>query len=718
MPLRYRSRPKSQVELNGYLRPLESFAQPEQVQPVVQPTVAPTVAPEVKLGVNEYPVEQWNLLWAHHLSGAPFVWHYQIEGSWGSRPFAFLQEAREFLRQGRALVYIFAIRRDGIATWKTVDIPEITLKPRDKKLVGLNIYTLEQPILSYGRALQNQGRGEWLWRVSFWDGTKHEGMEIELTEQEFNNIKEELPVLRTVRVVDWVTPKIWGNVNSILVTLMSDMPIFPELQEVCIRNPGGDREYVCREDLLERLKVLSKERIFQIVWAGKFKKEEEQPSRCSLPITCPHCGFVGKCNFQPRSEHKHKCVNCLRTFKADIKVGAVEESKVTMQPVWPPQPQKGKWEITGTDYKPVDKEAGERERYPTIEEISTEPCPRCGKKFAPIGLQLHMEFQHGVKRKAGEVPFVRAVHQDAQKPVAGEAQPGGAPEDLVFESQRDSLYGIRASRWIRRGQKEYLFILSEHHGRKEFGVEMYIKNYDAPEFKGTQYERPSESGGWECFAKTVQGAIDCLEQKYGVRVKISGMTQERLKQLQQEQVEEWVAPKPRGISFFDVMSDNTEKVLKGMLEDKILLCRRAKVGDYPKQEVSEYAMKLCFENFTIIADGLQLEIDNEDWDYALQQGRVKKELDVIIQRTYESVDYQCEKDWGVLPREPRKKDLSPGEKLGEQLFDVFKGAENERLNMLADEMVRKQQSMACKAAMKYFLSVYKNSMQKRVEQLK
>ena len=811
---------------------------PKPEVPIITPVVI-TPPPErvIPQTGTTYPIEAWNLLYAPHLKPPVYVWHYKVEGSWMAKNFAFLQEAQQFLKQGRAKVYIHPIRGDGIVTWKPVDVPEIALKAGDKKSVGLDIYKLEQPMFRIPAEFLREGGPQWVWRASFWDGTKREGKDLEMTEQEFKAIREELPIVKRVRVVDWTNVRVWGNAPTILVQLQTkDTPIFPELEQQCIRQEGGDRDWVCREEFLGLLKLKSKAGEFELRLGGKYEGREElvkrenqnqEPKVTMQPVWPPrpqkglrtgytgplereHGGFTGPLEeirqrlikmklsegyivtssvhamAEIMGERSHVVSASASVFSDDtstpitnIKLSEYQGSfSLDMESGYTPrrgEPNKPNprepLHLTSRNWEEIwlaiEKNLPSFALFPKAGEIDKSnmvACPYCKMEVPKHLLDLHESMTHGVKGVAGEVPTVRIVLCDGRLPKyclelngsrlwdktdgiiqsvefgsfgvaehyvesgrlrkdldvgkvfwrGKQAEELSTPEELVFESGRDSLWGIKANRWIRRGQKEYLFIISPHAGRKGFGIEMYVKNYDQPEKSG----RPSESGGWECFSKKIQGAIDCLEQKYNVKVKITGMAPERLKQLEQEQIEEWIAPKPQAITFFDVMSDNAEKVLKGMMENSIIFCRRQKVGDDPKQEVSEYAMKVCQDNFKWMEGDLQLEVDNEDWDYHLKSGLVLRKLREILNRVYEYVDYECEKDWGVLPREPRKKELSKGEQLAERLVDVFTGAEREKLNMLADELVRKQQSMYCKAAMKDFLETFKRSMQKRVLQIR
>ena len=341
-PIAFETEPKTKVPFRGTLN---GFIEAAKTEKPIEQFFRP--------GEKEYAIEEWNLLWAHHLPGAPFVWHYKVEGSWGTKNFAFIQEARQFLQQGKADVYMHAIRREGIAAWKPpVDLPTPTLTPKEKKSVGLDIYTLEQPIFT-------DRRPEWIWRISFWDGTKQEGMDIEMTEKEFKDLVEKLPDVKVVRVVDWVNVKEWGNAPTVLLTLSRLVDIFPELEEQCIRMEGGDRDWVCREDYLGLLNLKSKELGFDIRLRGKFEKKEEPPvtPKAETPEEREHsevteeyarlkmdeqAGFRGD---SPQTEAFK------RRRLRELRERFIKEEKVTMRPVWPPQPQKGKFEITGTEYK-------------------------------------------------------------------------------------------------------------------------------------------------------------------------------------------------------------------------------------------------------------------------------------------------------------------------------------------------------------------------------
>jgi len=172
-----------------------------------------------------------------------------------------------------------------------------------------------------------------------------------------------------------------------------------------------------------------------------------------------------------------------------------------------------------------------------------------------------------------------------------------------------------------------------------------------------------------------------------------------------------------------------------MFEDGIAIARKVGVGDGPTQEIAERAVKVVLDNYEALARSLELTIDNIDWTSLLKHGlksdynhvappmegkiAVQREFRKALADQVEGFDYECEKDWGVLPREKRKKPESQGEAIGEALFqELYAGPRREGLNALAVEDRRRDEASLCKRAVKQFLFLYQESMKKRVEQLR
>lgn len=306
---------------------------------------------------------------------------------------------------------------------------------------------------------------------------------------------------------------------------------------------------------------------------------------------------------------------------------------------------------------------------------------------------------------------------------------GGLSDDYIWLNQKQT-YGLR------RGSKGHHIVIQFHQGEKYWQVEDQYEDYELrAQGKHDSY------GSWPFHGPTIDSAIEWVEKTYDVKIKIvdpdgKPYPIEEVRRRAQLMLEEAVAPKPKEIGLFDVMESNSEEVLKSMLEDGIVIARKAGVGEGQDRAVAEQAMHFVLENFEEIVRNLDLEIPNENWNDDLKYGRntfnqgkvsdavgrieVKRKFKEILDRTYESIDYECEKDWGVLPREPYKMgEKSKGEQIAEQLWEVaVAGPRREELAKLASEDARKEQASICKKAAKHFLSVYAQSMRRRVEQLR
>jgi|GEM_PF-2850225 RNase P protein component len=333
------------------------------------------------------------------------------------------------------------------------------------------------------------------------------------------------------------------------------------------------------------------------------------------------------------------------------------------------------------------------------------------------------------------------VRSQRLSPCAGRVLIFAQGEELVFtaiaeEGEHPRALLVSRDTKIKRGDKEYnYFEIGYHWGRKEFGADL---QYDTPEVlkPGTRFARPimSSYGGYECFAKDIPSVIACLEQKFNIRIRVEGATMEQINRAGRLIHEEAVTPKLYEIGLTEVMSSNSEQVLKELLDTDIVIARRAGVGDAPTQAVGEKAMQLVLENYKALARHIEMEIDNVDWTTRLTHGSdvsnakvpeavgrsyVKRELRELLERARESFDYECEKDWGVLSREERRTDLSKGEQYAEAFWqELVAGPRREELNALAVEMERKEEASLCKKAVRAFLDAYVQGMKRRVEQLR
>lgn len=277
---------------------------------------------------------------------------------------------------------------------------------------------------------------------------------------------------------------------------------------------------------------------------------------------------------------------------------------------------------------------------------------------------------------------------------------------------------LRAKDWVRIGQKEYIFEVVFHYARKEFGLDISYKDYERLEFKGTKYERPSEWGTWDCFSKNLNEVFTCLERTYGVKAKITGITPQELQRRARVSYEEAIAPMPREITMFDIIEGNSDKVLKDMLATLPRFCTMANVGKIGG-EGEEYAKEKCVNILKNVINDLELHISNEDWSYHLKEGKLKVEFTKMINNLYEYHSYECEEAWNVEPKEPRKKELTEGERLGETIWkELIEAPRAVAINALGDINARKFESMRCKDAIKAFLTTYSENMKKIVQQLR
>jgi hypothetical protein len=295
------------------------------------------------------------------------------------------------------------------------------------------------------------------------------------------------------------------------------------------------------------------------------------------------------------------------------------------------------------------------------------------------------------------------------------------PAEVVLVQEPKWAEGVNLKQkgdWIRVGEKSYIFHVSMHWGRKQFFAEVSVEHHDKPEFAGTKYERPSQTGDYTCFSKDVEGVLDCIRQKYGVTVKFEGDLED-LKRRERHDIDEAIAPKPHEIGLFEVMESNSEQVLEAMKKDLGRFCTFAGVGRHVGVSAfTDFAQTACKETLEGLIGNLELEIPNEDWTHDLEEGTVKRKLNEILERDRESAEYRAEEMWGVAPREPYKMaEKSKGEQIAEQIWDLIKLGERERLASVGDETARKLESQRLKDAIRLFLQAYMASMKRRVVQL-
>lgn len=292
-------------------------------------------------------------------------------------------------------------------------------------------------------------------------------------------------------------------------------------------------------------------------------------------------------------------------------------------------------------------------------------------------------------------------------------------EDYISLGQKE-IYGLR------RGSKGHNISIQFHHGEKYWLVEDSYEDYELRARK-----EHDSFASYPFHGPTIDSAIEFVEKTYNVKIKIVDSTgqpvpMEEVRQRAQRMLEAAIAPGPKEITFFSVVTKNSEEVLSKMKEDLILFCRRAHVGDNPQEPVAEHGVNTCQQVLEGLTRNLDLEMENVDWDeYAgyskLPSPRLGagRELREILQRDRESAEYECERLWGVEPREKQRPGMSEGEKIGAALFEETMAAPMRQMyNQLASEDMRKQEAQLCKAAVKNFLTAYRLSMERRLPQLK
>lgn len=328
------------------------------------------------------------------------------------------------------------------------------------------------------------------------------------------------------------------------------------------------------------------------------------------------------------------------------------------------------------------------------------------------------------------IKMVRSVFNEVAAKDTGKFGEVAAHSETVTFDATDSHYSLgegfyyihsNPKLWFKRPPKDYLLAgLVAHAGRKEFAVEHYVRHHDFPqEFAGTKYERPPETGGYDCFSKTVEGVIDCVEQKYGVKVEIKGITMEELKRRAQETVEEWISPKPQEFSFFDLMDSTSDKVLEDMVNRLDSFCTTAEIGRNIDSESQEFAVGVCRDVLKNLVRDLSLNVSNENWDEYLMRGVVKTRFRTMLNNLYEYHNEECDEAWGVAVKEPERVGKTKVEKFVDELWNVaFDEPRMEELRKIGDDTARKLEARRCKDMMKGFLSTYSSNMKKIIEQLR
>lgn len=190
------------------------------------------------------------------------------------------------------------------------------------------------------------------------------------------------------------------------------------------------------------------------------------------------------------------------------------------------------------------------------------------------------------------------------------------------------------------------------------------------------------------------------------------------------------------VDLFDRIVKVNEEVNKGILENVIVICRDAGVGSNTmNQQLGEFAAGLCIDQIKFIMKDLDLVMQNEDWNWLsgqekpvmyehnktpLLRNMVKITLEHDLDREIENVDYQIEKEFGILPREPyNTAQKSKGENIGQQLWDaIIEGPKREELNMMASEDERRTQAEAVKKAIRLYRQKYSERMYRNIPELR
>jgi len=162
---------------------------PEKPKKPLRATLEPWIeaarVKELTEFVKEKPklkIEEWHLVFAPHLAPHIYDFHYKVLDHWDSKSFDSFDEVKDFLKKGKATLYVHALRTKEEVSWTPIDLPKFRFDVGDSCETENFTYTLEQPYFS---SVENR----WIWRVSVWDKSRLEGKTIEMSEDEWEKLK-------------------------------------------------------------------------------------------------------------------------------------------------------------------------------------------------------------------------------------------------------------------------------------------------------------------------------------------------------------------------------------------------------------------------------------------------------------------------------------------------------------------------------------------------
>ena len=128
-----------------------------------------------------------------------------------------------------------------------------------------------------------------------------------------------------------------------------------------------------------------------------------------------------------------------------------------------------------------------------------------------------------------------------------------------------------------------------------------------------------------------------------------------------------------------------------------------------------YPMQKSMEALEFIVRELNLGVENEDWNFYKQFGRVRREFLKILERVITSADYYCDKDFGFGERPASPK--GEAEKIGELLLEPFRLARKQFFQSIPEEM-RDKEWKNCKRSVRSLITSYNLCMAAKVPELK